>query len=258
MTPSPPNAPARPADEPSFVLFTSGTTSKPKGVIHSLSTLMKASTNYIAAAGLGADDRIFLISPLASVTGVVQALFIAPVLAAPVILEDKWEPAATCDLLLTSGATWYGGPDRLLDRLLDEAVAASRRGAAACGVPGRHRVGPAHRRAHRGRLRHHRHACLRFVGGAGEHVGPTDRTARRPACRRRGDAGRRRGEGRARRRNPPSAASEGRTRSSVTPMPTTIRRRSTGTGSARATSPTSSTGECASSGASRTSSSATA
>src|SRR5689334_11395804 len=37
----------RPADEPSFVLFTSGTTSKPKGVIHSLSTLSKASANYI-------------------------------------------------------------------------------------------------------------------------------------------------------------------------------------------------------------------
>jgi acyl-CoA synthetase (AMP-forming)/AMP-acid ligase II len=119
--------PSRPADEPCFVLYTSGTTSRPKGVIHSLSTLAKASANYIAAAGLGSDDRIFLISPLASVTGVVQALFIAPMLAVPVILEDRWDPPATCGLLVTSGATWYGGPDRLLDRLLDEAVA---RGAA--------------------------------------------------------------------------------------------------------------------------------
>ncbi|MGV0605848.1 class I adenylate-forming enzyme family protein [Mycolicibacterium sp. XJ1904] len=115
--------PMRPADEPSFVLYTSGTTSRPKGVIHSLSTLAKASGNYIAAAGLGGDDRIFLISPLASVTGVLQALFIGPMLAVPVVLEDCWDPAATCDLLLSSGATWYGGPDRLLDRLLDEAIA---------------------------------------------------------------------------------------------------------------------------------------
>jgi acyl-CoA synthetase (AMP-forming)/AMP-acid ligase II len=112
------------ADEPSFVLFTSGTTSKPKGVVHSLSTLAKASTNYVGAAGLTEDDRIFLISPLASVTGVLQALFIGPMLAAPVVLEDRWEPAATCQLLVTSKATWYGGPDRLLDRVLDEAVAA--------------------------------------------------------------------------------------------------------------------------------------
>lgn len=118
-----PSRPMRPADEPSLVLYTSGTTSRPKGVIHSLSTLAKASANYIAAAGLGGDDRIFLISPLASVTGVLQALFIGPMLAVPVVLEDRWDPAATCDLLLSSGATWYGGPDRLLDRLLDEAVA---------------------------------------------------------------------------------------------------------------------------------------
>ncbi|MGE2734236.1 class I adenylate-forming enzyme family protein [Mycolicibacterium vaccae] len=115
--------PERAADEPSFVLYTSGTTSRPKGVVHSVSTLAKASRNYIAAAGLSAGDSIFLISPLASVTGVLQALFIGPMLAAPVVLEDRWDPGATCEFLLDSRATWYGGPDRLLDRLLDEVSA---------------------------------------------------------------------------------------------------------------------------------------
>ncbi len=122
-----PRQPERAADEPSFVLYTSGTTAEPKGVIHSLSSLTKASANYIAAAGLGSNDRIFLISPLASVTGVLQAVFIGPMLSAPVVLENRWDPIATCDLLVSSGATWYGGPDRLLDRVLDEAVAQDKR-----------------------------------------------------------------------------------------------------------------------------------
>lgn len=119
----PRSTPQRPADDPSLVLFTSGTTSRPKGVIHSLSTLAKASFNYIDAAGLGPHDRLFLISPLASVTGVVQAVFVAPMLTAPVILEDRWDPSATYELLVSTGSTWYGGPDRLLDRLLDHADA---------------------------------------------------------------------------------------------------------------------------------------
>ncbi|MDX1873852.1 AMP-binding protein [Mycolicibacterium sp. 120266] len=112
--------PVRAADEPSLVLYTSGTTSRPKGVIHSHSTLIKAARNYIAAAGLGPSDRVLLISPMASVTGVLQAVYIAPLLGIPVVLEDAWSPAGTADLLLATDATWYGGPDRLLDRLLDE------------------------------------------------------------------------------------------------------------------------------------------
>jgi len=115
--------PTRAADEPSVVIFTSGTTSRPKGVVHSLSTLMVASRNYIDCAQLTADDRLFVVSPLASVTGILQAVTVTPMLRARVVLETKWDPPATCDLLLETEGTFFGGPDLLLDRLLDEVEA---------------------------------------------------------------------------------------------------------------------------------------
>ena len=244
-----PRTPERPADEPSFVLYTSGTTSKPKGVIHSLSTLIKASANYIAAAGLGSDDRIFLISPVASVTGVLQAAFIPPLLAAPVVLEDRWDPVATCDLLLSSGATWYGGPDRLLGRVLDEAVA-------------RDEAIPLRAVYLGGTMLDQRLVerieddfgivVMRAYGSSEVPISTSGLRTEGRAVRHADDgvrAGRRRGPRSARLVTPPNAAFVVHTRSSDTPTPTTTRRHSMATGSAPATWPTSSRAGYASSGA---------
>lgn len=113
----------RPADEPAVVIFTSGTTSRPKGVVHSLSTLLVASRNYIECAELTSADRLFVVSPLASVTGILQAITVTPLIDALVILESRWDPSSTCDLLLRTRGTFFGGPDLLLDKLLDEVEA---------------------------------------------------------------------------------------------------------------------------------------
>jgi acyl-CoA synthetase (AMP-forming)/AMP-acid ligase II len=118
------NAPAAPRDPdaPSIVIFTSGTTSRPKGVIHSLNTMLVASRNYIDTAWLTSDDNLFVISPLASVTGMQQAVVVAPLLGAQLTLESRFDEAATLDFLLETQATFFGGPDLLLDRLLNEAA----------------------------------------------------------------------------------------------------------------------------------------
>ncbi len=112
--------PATP-NEPGIVLFTSGSTARPKGVIHSLNTLRASSAMYIKAAALKQSDVIFLISPLSSVTGVLQGLFMAPMLGSCVILENRWDDALTFDLMMNERATFYGGPDVVLRRLMDEA-----------------------------------------------------------------------------------------------------------------------------------------
>ncbi len=112
----------RDPDEPSIVIFTSGTTSRPKGVVHSLNTMLVATRNYIDAARLTAADNLFVISPLASITGMLQVITISPVLGAQLTIESRFEDAATFDLLMETGGTFFGGPDLLLDRVLDQAA----------------------------------------------------------------------------------------------------------------------------------------
>ncbi|HEU5307363.1 MAG TPA: AMP-binding protein [Acidimicrobiia bacterium] len=113
----------RDPDEPSVVIFTSGTTSRPKGVVHSLNTMLSATRNFVDPPALTAADNIFMISPLASVTGMLQATTVAPWLGAQVTVESRFDDAATFEFLVETAATFFGGPDLLLDRVLDQAQA---------------------------------------------------------------------------------------------------------------------------------------
>ncbi len=122
--PVPPRArSAHDPDEPSVVIFTSGTTSRPKGVVHSLNTMLAATRNFVGPPELTAADNIFMISPLASVTGMLQATTVAPWLGAQVTVESRFDDVGTFDFLVATGATFFGGPDLLLDRVLDQAEA---------------------------------------------------------------------------------------------------------------------------------------
>ena len=59
---------------------------------------------------------------MASVTGVLQAVSVPPLVGAAVLLEDRWSPAASLNGSFELQATFFGGPDVLLDQLLDEAT----------------------------------------------------------------------------------------------------------------------------------------
>jgi acyl-CoA synthetase (AMP-forming)/AMP-acid ligase II len=108
------------ADDPNLVVFTSGSTARPKAVLHSANSLRSAARIYVDCLDLSADDCLFVTSPLSSITGVLQVIEVAPMLGATAVLEERWDDQRSVDLLLAEAATFYGGPDVILRRIFDE------------------------------------------------------------------------------------------------------------------------------------------
>ncbi|MBJ7337205.1 class I adenylate-forming enzyme family protein [Mycolicibacterium sp.] len=107
-------------DATATVVFTSGTTSAPKGVVHTINSLRCGAANMVEALQIGADDAFFLSSPLASITGVLQ-LHSAITVYAKVILEENFSAASALDRVRDHGATVIGGAPVIAETVFAEA-----------------------------------------------------------------------------------------------------------------------------------------
>jgi acyl-CoA synthetase (AMP-forming)/AMP-acid ligase II len=107
---------------PAAVVFTSGTTSRPKGVAHSLNTLRSGARSMADVFVLTPDDNAFLSTPLASITGLLQTHLMLE-RGAGLILEDRFEPATSLDRLRRHGATVLGGAPIIVEQLFRRAAA---------------------------------------------------------------------------------------------------------------------------------------
>jgi 3-phosphoshikimate 1-carboxyvinyltransferase len=72
------------------LLFTSGTSGEPKGVLHRNDVLMRAAAMEVEHLGLNVHDRIFVPSPLAHQTGFLYGMWLAIVMGVPQILQPIW------------------------------------------------------------------------------------------------------------------------------------------------------------------------
>jgi 3-phosphoshikimate 1-carboxyvinyltransferase len=97
----------RPApDANAQLLFTSGTSGQPKGVLHSHEVLTRAADAHIEHFGLGADDVVYVPSPLAHQTGFLYGMWIALRLGVPQVLQEIWDPAAGLEAMSRFGVTF--------------------------------------------------------------------------------------------------------------------------------------------------------
>jgi 3-phosphoshikimate 1-carboxyvinyltransferase len=92
------------ADARAQLLFTSGTSGEPKGVLHRMDALTRAAAMEVRHLGLGDADRIFIPSPLAHQTGFLYGMWLSFIMGVPQILQPVWDgPAAVAALRRWNG-----------------------------------------------------------------------------------------------------------------------------------------------------------
>ncbi|WP_416981228.1 3-phosphoshikimate 1-carboxyvinyltransferase [Streptomyces sp. T028] len=108
------------------LLFTSGTTGEPKGVLHRNDTLGHAVR--LQAERLGLDDRdvVFIPSPLAHQTGFLYGMWLAVTLGVPQLLQAHWNPRTALQAAARYGATFVQAATPFLADLLKEVEAGER------------------------------------------------------------------------------------------------------------------------------------
>ena len=108
---TPPVEPPLSADEVVQVLYTSGTTGMPKGVMHSSNTLLANVRPYVERLGLSGRDAVFMGSPLAHQTGFLYGMWLPIVLQNTLSLMDVWDKERAWSIIqaqkcsFTMGAT---------------------------------------------------------------------------------------------------------------------------------------------------------
>lgn len=107
----------RGATDPALLMYTSGTTSDPKGVVHPHTTLVRENRGIAGDWGLASGDRIFMPSPVTHVTGLLYGIQLPSMLGCSVVLQDVWEPREALELIERHRCTFLAAATPFLHSL---------------------------------------------------------------------------------------------------------------------------------------------
>jgi acyl-CoA synthetase (AMP-forming)/AMP-acid ligase II len=111
------------ADKDLFaILYTSGTTGKPKGVGVTHRSVLHTTAGTIDAIGLRPDDRVIGVTALFHVFGMGPGILGSLLSGSALVLQDEFDAAATLDLVARHGVTvQYGIPTLFVTELHEQA-----------------------------------------------------------------------------------------------------------------------------------------
>ena len=114
-------APARvrPVEGLDQLMFTSGTTGRAKAVMHTGDTLAALNVTFAERFGLGPDTPIFMPSPLGHSVGVIHGARLALHTGAPLVLQDRWDPARALETVASHGCRFTAAATPFLKDLVD-------------------------------------------------------------------------------------------------------------------------------------------
>ncbi|WP_292835292.1 AMP-binding protein [Microbacterium sp.] len=93
------------ADDPALLVYTSGTTARPKGCVHSFNTMHGGAKAVVEKLRVTADDVVFNPSPVAHSTGLLIGLIVPLLAGAGSHFQPEWDPEEGLRRIETYGCT---------------------------------------------------------------------------------------------------------------------------------------------------------
>ena len=106
-------------EDPSDILFTSGTTGVPKGVVQTHGRTLHVASDWVAMTGLAAGDRYLMVNPYFHMFGLKAGILASLVAGATMLPEPVFDVPRVLARVAEEGVTVLPGPPTLYQAILD-------------------------------------------------------------------------------------------------------------------------------------------